>query len=166
MRTALLALALVLGMSGVVLAPASPALAACTGTRCDGLSPNGRCSASATPEEEFYGTDQDPSSQYTVQLKYSAGCYSWWGRAKRTSCYYSPPAYTRVQRQITTPYGGTAITHTYYSGQLPCNGAWVVTPMIGENPSDRMRSCIAYAYDDRHPSAWPDSWWDCTGWVY
>lgn len=157
-RILLLAMVLLLGVSGLVIGPASPALAACRGGGCHGQNPNGQCTATGTPQERFFGN-------YTLQLKYSAGCYAFWGRAKQGNCSASPPAYVRVQRRVDTPVG-YRIVNTYYSGQLPCNGNFAWTPMAGENPPDQVRSCLAAAYDTRPPFAWPDSWWTCVDWTY
>ena len=155
----LLAAALAVGVTAAVMLPAEPALAVCTGSRCNSLDPSRHCTATSTPEEEFIG------GEITLQLRYSSGCRAYWGRAIADNCGDHPwPMYIRVQRQIYTPYG-YATSHVYYSGQVSCAGSPQWTPMVGDYESDRQRSCFGFSSDGRRPAAMPESWWTwCTAW--
>jgi hypothetical protein len=161
LRPGLLVAGLVLGLGGVVVGPASPAHASCWENSCTGLSPTAQgCSATSTRGGRTIG------NQYTIQLRWSAGCWTYWARAKQGTCSASPIVYARMQRQLLTPYGYYDV-NVYYSGQVPCNGNYAVTAMVGDvSTGYRYRACVAFAYDARHPSNWPESWWDCVEWVY
>jgi hypothetical protein len=163
LRPGLLVAGLVLGVGGVVLGPASPALASCWENSCNGLSPTAQgCSAASTPGNRTI------SDTYTIQLRWSSGCWAYWARAKQATCYSgSPIAYARMQRQLWSPYGYYD-TNVYYSGQVPCDGNYAVTSMVGDVAGNgyRYRACVAWAFDLRSPSSWPESWWYCVDWVY
>jgi hypothetical protein len=133
----------------------------CWENSCTGLSPTAQgCTATSTPGNPTIG------NQYTIQLRWSAGCWTYWARAKQGTCSGSPIVYARMQRQLWTPYGYYD-ANVYYSGHVPCNGNYAVTAMVGDvSTGYRYRACVVFAYDARHPSNWPESWWYCVDWVY
>jgi hypothetical protein len=163
------ALASIIGAVIALAVPATPAFA-CGTVGCNGVDPVAQgCSVSSTPGQVFIGGSGGPPS-YTLQLRYSFGCQTFWGRGMK-DCLPSggnPLAYVRVQRQLNTPYGYYT-ANVYYSPQVPCGGsaAPVWTPMVTNYGNDRARSCMAAGYFTGHPSSFPESYWSwCTRWVY
>src|SRR5262245_40323443 len=164
----LFAVALLAGVGGVAVVTAPPAAAACTGSGCNGLNPNLHCTATSTPREWFV------DRELTLQLRYSAGCNAYWGRAFMGCSKHPPPLHIRVERQIqrTIPPYGYSRTHVYFDAVSPnCNGNPGYTFMAGNYGSDRHRACIGFSYDGRSAASMPEDWWSwCTdaqgGWVY
>lgn len=161
----LLAAVMMIGVCGVAVTRAEPAQAAsCFQTSCAGKNPStAGCATTWTPREMSLH-----QGRYTLQLRYSAGCYAFWGRIVRDDCdLIQGFAWLRVQRQLRTPYGWSQ-THRYFRIQssIPCNGGTGWTYMVpNSTPSDdRFRACHSGAVASSHTGV-PESSWTCTSWL-
>lgn len=126
------------GMAAVV-APGSPAFAACSGTGCNGLDPSSSgCSATGST----VAGSTNYQSSFGIEQRRSSGCKARWTRltiddATPTCCV---PINIRIQRQLKTPYGwydANVYTKKVAAGKE--GQFW--TPMVGDTSDDRTRSC-------------------------
>jgi hypothetical protein len=159
-RRLLIVALLVIAFTGALPAEA----ATCFQTTCAGKNPStAGCAATTTPRELFF------DDRYTLQLRYSAGCYAFWGRIVRDDCsLIQGMAWLKVERQLSSPYGWYT-THRYFRLQssVPCNGGVGYTAMVpNSTPSDdRFRACWSnYITTFSQQSSIPASSWRCTTW--
>lgn len=147
-------LALIALASGVTLVagPASPALAACSGSSCNGKDPNAQgCSGVNVSGTEVW------QASFSVAMRYSSGCAARWTRLViddylPTCCV---PITISTERQIWSPYG-YARTH-WYSKQVGAGVEGSFWTVMTQNSSD-----------DRHNACWRlgTGTWHCSPWIY
>ncbi|MEU7997061.1 DUF2690 domain-containing protein [Micromonospora sp. NPDC049060] len=136
----------------VVAGPASPALAACSGSSCNGKDPNANGCTATTPSGAAFW-----HSSYSVEMRRSSNCAAIWTRV--TIDDYLPTCCLSIsisiERQLYTPYGYSR-TH-YYTKEVGAGleGSWW-TVMTQNTSDDRHRSCERIG----------TSAWDCTAWIY
>ncbi|MEV5769077.1 hypothetical protein AB0L34_31595 [Micromonospora sp. NPDC052213] len=146
----MLAVGAFVGVTAAVVAPATPASAACS-----------------TVVQAQYNS----GSTKAWKLAQSSDCTQRWGQIviDYVSSPFDVPLVLRTERLIKSPYGyvqDTASTKRLMSGQ-GVTGVWNTT----RNPNssgDGDKHRICYGYASGSPGAWtyPSSWSSCTAWVY
>ncbi|MFV2112700.1 hypothetical protein ACFHW0_10235 [Micromonospora sp. LOL_025] len=147
----MLALGAFAGLTAGLVAPATPASAAC----------------SAVVQAQYTA-----GSSKAWKLVQSTTCNTQrWGQIviDAVSSPFDPPLVVRIERQIKTPYGyseDVSSRRTAMSGQ-GVTGTWT-TSKITNSSGDADKHRICYDYAAGSPGAWsyPSSWSTCTSWVY
>ncbi|WP_433132690.1 hypothetical protein ACQPWW_13845 [Micromonospora sp. CA-240977] len=149
---ALIALVAFVGLGVVTVAvPASPALAACSGSSCYNVNPNGQCSGTR------YGwTGGGYDSGLGIVVVKSPGCRSAWARLQNDQYLrYAGGTFTvRIERRVYSSYGW------WYTGSLsksfPSTNGGVWTNMLEDlDSSDEQQACYNFM----------GGAWTCTPWV-